>query len=127
MIYDTDILIWVQRGNERAATLIQKDEDRFLSIQSYMELLQGARNKIQHKYIKSFISDYGFSILPFTENIGHRALVYVEEYALSANMRAGDAIIAATAVESNMILVSSNAKHFKVVQELQLKVFKPLK
>ncbi len=125
MIFDTDILIWVQRGNEKAAKLIEKDTDKYLSIQSYMELLQGARNKTHHKYVKDFISEFEFSILPFTENTGHRALIYVEEYALSSNMRAGDAIIAATAVENNMTLVSSNVKHFKVVNELQLKAFKP--
>ncbi len=125
MIYDTDILIWVQRGNAKAAKLIDNDDDKFLSIQSYMELLQGASNKIQHRYVKDFITDFGFSILPLTENIGHRALIYVEEYALSSNMRSGDAIIAATAVENNMPLVSSNRKHFKAVKELRLNIFKP--
>ncbi|MCF6300776.1 MAG: hypothetical protein L3J52_06620 [Proteobacteria bacterium] len=49
----------------------------------------------------------------------------MEGYALSSNMRAGDAIIAATAVENNMLLVSSNVKHFKPINELQLKAFKP--
>jgi len=88
-------------------------------------LLQGAKNKAQHKKVKDFISDFGFSVLPLTENIGHRALIYVEEFALSANMRAGDAIIAATAIENNLPMVTSNARHFKAVKELQLKVFKP--
>ncbi len=125
MIYDTDILIWVQRGNEKAAKLIDKDEEKYLSIQSYMELLQGAKNKIHHKYVKHFISEFEFSILPLTENIGHRALIYVEEHALSSNMKSGDAIISATAIENNMTLVSSNIKHFKVVKELELKAFKP--
>ena len=125
MLYDTDILIWVQRGNEKAAKLIEKDDDKYLSIQCYMELLQGAKNKTHHKYIKDFINEFEFAILPLTENIGHRALIYVEEYALSSNMRAGDAIIAATAIENNIALVSSNIKHFKVVKELQLKTFKP--
>ena len=125
MIFDTDILIWVQRGNKKAAILIEKEEDRFLSVQSYMELLQGARNKTHHKYVKDFLHDFEFSILPFTENIGHRALIYVEEHSLSSNMRSGDAIIAATAVENNMILASSNIKHFRVINELQLKPFKP--
>ena len=125
MIFDTDIFIWAQRGSSKAARLIDKCEDRYLSIQSYMELLQGAKNKTHHKYVKDFISEFGFSVLPLSENIGHRALIYVEEYALSANMRAGDAIIAATAVENNLPMVSSNAKHFKAVKELQLKVFKP--
>ena len=96
MIYDTDIFIWVQRGNEKAANLIDKDAERFLSVQSYMELLQGAKKKQQHKYVKDFISEFNFMILSLSENIGHRAMIYVEEYALAANMRAGDAIIAAT-------------------------------
>ncbi len=126
MIFDTDIFIWVQRKNERAANLIDKSPQRYLSIQSYMELLQGAKNKSQHKYIKDFLNQYNFIVLPFTENIGHRASIYIEEYTLSSNLRAGDAIIAATAVENNMILVSSNAKHFKPIKELQLNVFKPL-
>ena len=93
MIFDTDILIWVQRGNEKAAKLIEKDEEKYLSIQSYMELLQGAKNKTHHKYVKDFISEFEFSILPLTENIGHRALIYVGEHALTLNMRSGDAII----------------------------------
>jgi len=125
MLYDTDILIWVQRGNKKSAKILQRDTDKYLSIQSYMELLQGAKNKTQHKYVKDFINEFEFAILPLNENIGHRALIYVAEYTLSSNMRAGDAIIAATAIENNMILVSSYIKHFKVVNELQLKAFKP--
>ena len=125
MIFDTDIFIWVQRGNEKAARLIDNSEERYLSIQSFMELLQGAKSKAQHKKVKDFISDFGFSVLPLTENIGHRALIYVEEFALTSNMRAGDAIIAATAVENNLPMATSNAKHFKAVKELQLQVFKP--
>ncbi len=125
MIFDTDIFIWVQRGNKKAAKLIEATEDRYLSVQSYMELLQSANNKNQHKYTKDFIVSYGFHILPLTENIGHRASIYVEEYALSSGVRAGDAIIAATAVENNIKLISSNAKHFKIIKELQFEIFKP--
>jgi predicted nucleic acid-binding protein len=86
MIFDTDILIWVQRGDKKAAALIEKEQERYLSIQSFMELLQGAANKNQHKCVTSFIHDFQFSILPLTENIGHRARVYLVEYALSSNI-----------------------------------------
>ncbi len=55
MIFDTDIFIWVQRGNEKAAQLIEKSKERCLSVQTYMELLQGSNNKDQHKYTKDFI------------------------------------------------------------------------
>lgn len=125
MIFDTDIFIWAQRGKEKAADLMEQAEQRFLSVQTYMELLQCALNKAQHQQVKNFLTTFGFKVLPLTENIGHRAAIYVEEYSLSSGMRAGDALIAATAVENNLILASSNAKHFKVIQDLQLIIFKP--
>ena len=125
MMYDTDILIWIQRGNRKAARLVEKDQERALSIQSYMELLQGARDKAEQQVVKDFVYAFDFQILPLSENIGHRALVYVEEYALAAGMRSADALIAATAVERNLELVCSNTKHFKAVGELRLKAFRP--
>lgn len=125
MIFNTDIFIWAQRGNEKAVRLFEKEEEKYLSVQTYMELLQNAKNKTQHKYTKDFLSTFGFMVLPLTENIGHRASIYVEEYTLSSSLRSADAIIAATAVENNMILSSSNVKHFKAIKELQLKAFKP--
>lgn len=124
MIFDTDIFIWVQRGNPRAAALIDGAKDRYLSVQTYMELLQCAKDKQQQRLVKRFISNFNFSVLPLTENIGHRALVYVEEYGLSSGLRTADAIIAATATENGMPLITGNAKHFKVVKELELKIFK---
>ena len=125
MIFDTDIFIWAQRGNIKAARIMEKAEDRFLSIQTYMELMQCANNKTQHKYVKDFISSFGFVVLPFTENIGHRTSIYIEEYTLSSGLRSGDAIIAATAVENNLTLTSSNLKHYRVIKDLSFKSFKP--
>jgi predicted nucleic acid-binding protein len=125
MLFDTDVLIWVQRGNLKAADLIEADEDRYISILTFMELLQCASNKEQHRKIKSFLTDFNFTALPLTENIGHRALVYIEEYTLSGGLRAGDAVIAATAVENDLILSSGNLKHFKQIKDLKLNIFKP--
>ena len=125
MIFDTDIFIWVQRGNTKAAQLIQKEEERFLSLQSYLELLQCAENKKQHEHTISFLRDLDFRTLPLSENIGHRAAVYIEEYSLSHGLRAGDAIIAATAVENNLPLCTSNTRHLSPIKELKLKAFRP--
>lgn len=125
MIFDTDIFIWAQRGNEKAAKIMEDSAVRCLSVQTYMELLQCAKDKKQHQQVKSFLHTFGFVVLPLTENIGHRASIYVEEYTLYSALRAGDAIIAATAVENDLPLATSNQKHFKIIKELQLKVFKP--
>jgi predicted nucleic acid-binding protein len=125
MIFDTDIFIWIQRGNQKAAKLIDRTSERFLSAYSYLELLQTAKSRQQQDYIHDFLSSFGFISLPLTENVGHRALVYIEAYSLSHGLRAGDAIIAATAAENNMILLSSDAKHFRPIHGLKLKVFTP--
>lgn len=125
MLFDTDILIWIQKGNVKAARLVDAEEERLISVQTYMELLQCAQNKQQHTITRNFLTDFDFKVLPLSENIGHRASIYLEEYSLSCGLRAGDAIIAATATENNLILSSSNTKHFKSIRDLKLKVFKP--
>ena len=125
VIFDTDILIGYERKNLKAADLIDGADDRYISVQTYMEFLQGADSGTQLLTVKDFMARLDFHILPFTENIGHRACIYIEEYALSAGMRPTDAIIAATAVENNLTLVSGNHKHFKPIRELKLKPFSP--
>lgn len=125
MLFDTDIFICVQRGNAAAAKLMDGAETKFLSIQTYMELLQCVQNKKQQKEIRDFISSFNFMVLPLTENIGHRASIYIEEYSLAHGIRAGDALIAATATENNLTLVSSNGKHFKPIRDVKLRLFKP--
>ncbi len=125
MLFDTDILIWVQRGNAAAARLIENDEQRMLSLQSYLELLQCAENRRQLLHTRQFIKDYAFQVLPLTENIGHRAAVYVEEYTVSHGLRAGDAIVAATAAEHGLVLCTSNYRHFRAIRELTIRAFKP--
>ncbi|MFZ0614169.1 MAG: type II toxin-antitoxin system VapC family toxin [Desulfobacterales bacterium] len=125
LIFDTDIFIWIQRGNQKAAELIDRSSERYLSVYSYLELLQTANDGRQQDYVHDFLSSFDFTALPLTENVGHRALIYIEAYSLSHGLRAGDAIIAATASENNMTLVSGNAKHFKPIKGLKLKVFRP--
>ncbi|MBN1961324.1 MAG: type II toxin-antitoxin system VapC family toxin [Deltaproteobacteria bacterium] len=125
MLFDTDILIWIQKGNIKAAHLVDNSVERLISVQTYMELLQCAQNKKQLTATRNFLTDFDFKVLPLSENIGHRASIYLEEYSLACGLRAGDAIIAATATENNLILSSSNAKHFKAIRDLKLKVFKP--
>lgn len=125
MIFDTDVLIWCLRGNVRAARVIEGAEDRALSVVNYMELIQGARDRREVGLIRSFLKDLGFRTLPLTEAVGHRAAVYMEEYSLKSGLSLADALVAGTAVETHEPLCTGNAKHFRSLGELELKVFKP--
>jgi len=124
-MFDTDVLIWALRGSKKAAKKLDGASERKVSVVSYMELLQGARDKAEARDIKSFITDLSFTIVPLSENVGHRALVYIEEYALSSSMFVADAIIAATAVENHLTLCTGNRKHYKHINDLELKIFRP--
>jgi predicted nucleic acid-binding protein len=124
MLFDTDILIWFTRGHGGAAFEINKAERRCISVQTAMEFLQGSTSLAYLRARRSFLHDLDFEILPLTPNIGHRALVYIEEHALSGGLRSADALIAATAIENDLVMCTANAKHFKSVKELKLKIMK---
>lgn len=123
MLFDTDVLIWVLRGSRQAAAAIDAAPARFVSIVNYMELIQGARDRKELAAIKKFLSGY-FDTLPLTENTGHRAAIYIEEYGISSGMRLADALIAATAVEHCIPVCTGNVKHYKIVKELDIVQFK---
>lgn len=125
VIFDTDVLIWLLRGNAKAARAVDRAESRSLSIVSYMELLQGARNKTELRTIKSMLADLRFDVLPLTENIGHRASIFMEAYTLSDALSMADALIAATAAEAGLPLLTGNAKRYNAVADLAVKRFRP--
>lgn len=125
MLFDTDVIIWALRGNKRAAKEIDQADCLDLSVVSYMELLQGVRDKKDLRLTRAFLDDLGFRMLPLTENIGHRASIYLEEYGLKTNLGVPDALIAATAVENNSALCTGNAKDYQAIAEVALEVFRP--
>jgi predicted nucleic acid-binding protein len=125
VLYDTDVLIWVFRGNAAAARVIDEDPKRCLSVVSFMELLQGAVDRRDAHLVKSFLADCRFSLLPLTENIGHRASIYMEEFASASGLRVADALIAATAAENHIAFCTGDQKHFRAIHELEFTVFRP--
>jgi len=94
-----------------------------ISVVTCMELFQGARDKKEMASIRRFLRH--FETAPLSENIGHRASIYMEEYALKSGLGVRDALIAATAAESKIPLCSANAKHYRAISELELKTYRP--
>ena len=45
MLIDSDVMIWFYRGKERAQKIISQNIPFKLSAVSYMEIIQGIRNK----------------------------------------------------------------------------------
>ena len=125
MIIDTDVLIWDLRGNEAARTTIARHLPFCISVVTYMELLQGIRNKNELETLQRQLQRWSVSILQITPDISSRAMFYVEAYCLSHTMQLADALIAACAVEHGQTLLTANVRHYRHVTELRLAEFQP--
>lgn len=125
MLFDTDVIIWALRGNTKAARLIDQQANLYISAISYMELIKGARDKVDQKSIKAFVHDLSFVFLPVTQDTSHRAVIYMESFALSSGLEVADALIAATAAEHGLKLCTANHRHYRVIPGLALSVFRP--
>lgn len=123
MLVDTDVLIWHLRGYAQATRRLDELGSFKLSAVSYMELLQGMRDKIELAAVKKMLELRGALIVPVTEVTTRRAIGLMESLTLSHGLQMGDALIAATALEHKLTLLTGNVKHFRAVSDLQLEAF----
>ena len=90
-----------------------------------MELVHGMRNKQELLALRRTVKDYGWKVLPLDEDISHRAMIYLEEHFLSHSLRMADALIAATAIQHGLGMLTTNDKHYRVITELVIEKFRP--
>lgn len=125
MLIDTDVLIWMTRGHVGAAARLQTLTPWRISAVTYMELAQGCRNKQELERIKKGLALCQTVILPLSAAISDRAMQLIDAYALSHSLQLGDALIAATALEHGLTVLTANTKHFSAVEALQIECFMP--
>ena len=63
--------------------------------------------------------------MPLSEAITLRAIDLMESLALSHGLQMGDALIAATALEHGLPVLTANVKHFSPVEGLTVEAFLP--
>jgi predicted nucleic acid-binding protein len=118
-------MIWYLRGHSGARRFLEGVDPIRLSAVTYMELVQGMRDKHELTILRRALSRRKIPVLSIDEHISGRAVLYVEEHFLAHSLRLADALIAATAVEHGLPLATANVKHYRVVQELEIELFRP--
>ncbi len=124
MIIDTDVLIWYLRGNEKALREVEAKPGFSLSAVTYMELVQGMADKRELTLFRRTMRAWNAAIIYIDREISSKAMLYVEEHCLSHSMQLADALIAATAVQCGQPLLTGNARHYRIIKELDLKPFR---
>jgi predicted nucleic acid-binding protein len=125
MLVDTDVLIWHLRGYPQATRRLDALDALMLSAVSYLELLQGMRNKAELMAVKTMLQRRAASVLPVSEAITHRAIALMESLTLSHGLQMGDALIAATALDHALPVLTANVKHFRIIEGLTVEAFVP--
>jgi len=120
-LIDTDVMVDVSRRIAAAATYVDSLDDIMISVITAHELIVGARNQRDADGIDSLIKTY-----PVHSELGRQitGLAYdlLKRHAKSDGLRTFDALIAATAIEKGLTLVSKNQKHFQMISKLNLEV-----
>jgi len=105
-LLDSDILLDFLDGHTAAAREITRYRECCVSIISWMEVLAGARTQADEEVRRGFLSH--FRVVPLTTQVAEEAVKLRRKYRL----KLPDAIIWASAIAENCLLVSRNAKHF---------------
>ena len=125
MIIDTDVLVWELRGNNKAQNVIHDNMPFSISVITYIELIQGMRDKKEMKSFIKQLSKWNVKINQINNDISTRAMIFIEQYALSHSMELADSLIAATCINESEMLLTANDKHYRHIPNIQIKKFIP--
>jgi predicted nucleic acid-binding protein len=124
VIFDSDALIWLGRGDTVARGIFETDPVPGLSLVTLMELYHGSRSALELRTTRSFVNKLGIRLPPITEAIGFRAVALIEKHSPGDGLHLTDALIAATALEHDETLLTGNVRHFRAIRGLKIKPFR---
>ena len=125
ILIDSDVLIWLTRGQQSAKARLSEINPWRISAITYMELAQGCRSKEELQRAKRGLERKDTEILPLTPAISERAMHLIDAHTLSDGLLVADALIAATAIEQGFVLLTGNSKHFSAIDALKIERFEP--
>ena len=83
----------------------------------YIEWLQGSKSNKDKRDIQLYLDN--FSLLQITPDISARAIDLIITYSNSHGLLLADALIAATALENDLTVVTYNVDDFKFIEDLK--------
>jgi predicted nucleic acid-binding protein len=121
-LLDTTVLVDVIRKKEAALDYVDSTRKAegllHLSIVTKMELIIGCRDKAEVQKTEKFLANY--DVLDVTPLISRKAYELIARFSKSHGMAIPDALIAATAMVENAVLVTSNVRHFSMIDGLRM-------
>ena len=118
-LLDTNVLIEILKGDAETKVRVEAlGGPLATSVISAMELFYGARDKTEVTRLECFLGL--FRVVRIDEAISLRGVALVRGYAKSHGLDIPDALIAATALEKGLSLLTYNRKDFRFIPGLDL-------
>jgi len=121
VLVDTDILIDAGRNIGAVIQYLDNAQEQYtlaVSAVTQMELIVGCRNKAELRALDKFLER--FRIITINEVITEHAIELLRKYRFSHGLLIADALIAATAMASNELLVTKNQRDYQFISGLNL-------
>lgn len=113
---DTNVLSKVFKG-DLSATRYVENLDAVIDTTVYFECLQGSKSNYEKRVIEKYLTR--FSLLPITPASSIKAIELIRSYSNSHGLLLPDALIAASALENDLTIVTYNGGDFKFIQDLK--------
>ena len=122
-LFDTDVLIDYLRGRPEAVLFVEeKVAEACVSVMNIAELYQGVRNGNERVKLGKMLSV--LPSLPITSDIAEQGGTFSRDYRPSHGCGLADCLIAATADQHGLTLVTLNPRHFPMLQDIEVPYIK---
>ena len=117
LLIDTDVLIDYLRDYPDAVIYVEAQHEQLLiSVVTVAELYAGVREGEERSRLERFLR--AFEIIPLDLSLAVQGGLYRRDYRQSHNVGLADALIAATATQRQVALVTLNRRHFPMLQDV---------
>ncbi len=113
---DTNVFSKIFKGDSAVKSYVES-LNAFVDATVYIECLQGSKSNREKREIRKYLSN--FPLLLITTEISRRAIDSIETYSNSHGLMIADALIAATALENDLAVVTYNVDDFKFIHDLR--------
>lgn len=118
VVIDSDILIWVLRGNPQITdkfnkTVIETEGNIFITPVQIADIFAGVLPK-EKTMVESFMSSLG--VISIDEKIGRQAGEFINKYGKSHSVTLADAMVASATRISGCEIWTRNKKHYPMLE-----------
>lgn len=115
-LIDTNVFSKVFKG-DKAVTGYVANLEAAIDVTIYIECLQGSKSNQEKRIVKKVSDNY--PLLPIAPKTSERAVELIDDYSNSHGLLLADALIAATALENDLTVLTYNGGDFKFIQNLK--------